>query len=202
MAEESLSELSVPQPRKGGFRFPSAVTMLAIVTLLVWVAALFVPAGSYNRDADGSPIPGTYRQIESPLSRGERVEQLVLAPVAAMPDRADRVDDELHRQAMAAGDTRLAGRATAERPALLEQAGSGGTVDGAVHAAAAEQRVVRRVHDGVDGQGRDVGFDGLERCGHGEGHSVRVGWGTVPQPRARPQPRGRRPTGGRAVAAG
>jgi uncharacterized ion transporter superfamily protein YfcC len=81
MAEESLSELSVPQPRKGGFRFPSAVTMLAIVTLLVWVAALFVPAGSYSRDADGSPIPGTYRQIESPLSLGERVEQLVLAPV-------------------------------------------------------------------------------------------------------------------------
>jgi hypothetical protein len=55
--------------------------MLAIVTLLVWVAALFVPPGSYTRDADGSPIPGTYRQIESPLSLDDRVEQLVLAPV-------------------------------------------------------------------------------------------------------------------------
>jgi uncharacterized ion transporter superfamily protein YfcC len=81
MAEESLSELSVPQPRKGGFRFPSAVTTLAIVTVLVWLAALVIPAGSYSRDADGSPIPGTYRQIESPLGLGERVEQLVLAPV-------------------------------------------------------------------------------------------------------------------------
>ncbi|MFY9975519.1 MAG: YfcC family protein, partial [Chromatiaceae bacterium] len=81
MAEESLSELSVPQSRKGGFRFPSAVTMLGIVMVLVWVAALFIPAGHYALDADGSPIPGTFEPIESPLTFGERVEQLILAPV-------------------------------------------------------------------------------------------------------------------------
>lgn len=81
MAEENLSELSAPGPRKGGFRFPSAVTTLAIVTLLVWVAALFIPPGRYASDADGSPIPGTYERIESPLGLGERVEQLILAPV-------------------------------------------------------------------------------------------------------------------------
>lgn len=81
MSEERLSELSVPEARTGGFQFPSAVTTLAIVTILVWVAALFIPAGRYVQDADGSPIPGTYERIESPLSFGERVEQLVLAPV-------------------------------------------------------------------------------------------------------------------------
>jgi uncharacterized ion transporter superfamily protein YfcC len=32
-------------------------------------------------DADGSPIPGTYERIDSPLTFGERVEQLILAPV-------------------------------------------------------------------------------------------------------------------------
>ncbi|WP_300970399.1 hypothetical protein [Thiocapsa sp.] len=66
MSDESLSELSVPQARRGGFRFPSAVTTLVIVTVLVWVAALFIPPGQYATDADGSPIPGTYERIDSP----------------------------------------------------------------------------------------------------------------------------------------
>jgi uncharacterized ion transporter superfamily protein YfcC len=65
----------------GRSRFPSAVTTLAIVTVLVWIAALFIPPGHYATDADGSPIPGTYQRIESPLSGAERIEQLVLAPV-------------------------------------------------------------------------------------------------------------------------
>lgn len=69
------------QPRSRRFEFPSAVTTLAIITVLVWVAALFIPAGQYTSDEDGSPIPGTYQRIESPLTFGERVEQLLLAPV-------------------------------------------------------------------------------------------------------------------------
>jgi uncharacterized ion transporter superfamily protein YfcC len=69
------------QSQKRGFAFPSAVTTLAIVTVLVWVAALFIPSGRFAVDADGSPIPGTYQRIDSPLDSGERLEQLVLAPV-------------------------------------------------------------------------------------------------------------------------
>ena len=64
-----------------GFKFPGAVTTLAIVTVLVWVAALFIPAGRYQTDADGSPIPGTFEQVPSPLSFEQRIEQLILAPV-------------------------------------------------------------------------------------------------------------------------
>ncbi|RXL63302.1 YfcC family protein, partial [Citrobacter sp. AAK_AS5] len=66
---------------KLGFRFPGAVTTLAIVVVLVWVAALFIPSGRYLTDADGSPIPGTYQQTESPLGVSETIEQLVLAPI-------------------------------------------------------------------------------------------------------------------------
>lgn len=73
-------EAEVETP-SGGFQFPGAVATLAIVTLLVWVAVLFIPAGVYQHDADGSPIPGTYQQIPSPLSFGEKVNQLVLAPI-------------------------------------------------------------------------------------------------------------------------
>ena len=69
------------EARKGGFKFPGAVTTLAIVTLLVWVAVLFIPAGAYQHADDGSTIPGTYQQIASPLTFGEKVKQLILAPV-------------------------------------------------------------------------------------------------------------------------
>ena len=79
MSEQTGRAPSQPRPRR--FQFPSAVTTLAIVTLLVWVAALFIPAGRYAIDVDGSPIPGTYERIASPLSGSERFEQLVLAPV-------------------------------------------------------------------------------------------------------------------------
>ncbi|WP_041447383.1 YfcC family protein [Thiocystis violascens] len=81
MSQKPKSADALSQPRKRTFVFPSAVTTLAIVSVLVWVAALFIPAGQYATDADGSPIPGTYQRIESPLTLGERVEQLVLAPV-------------------------------------------------------------------------------------------------------------------------
>ncbi len=68
-------------PPKRSFRFPGAVTTLAIVTVLVWVATLFIPAGSYQTEADGSPIPGTFVQVGSPLSFEEKLQQLVLAPI-------------------------------------------------------------------------------------------------------------------------
>jgi uncharacterized ion transporter superfamily protein YfcC len=69
------------KPPRSGSRFPGAVATLAIVTVLVWVAALFIPSGRYLTDIDGSPIPGTFEQVPSPLTFEQRVEQLVLAPV-------------------------------------------------------------------------------------------------------------------------
>jgi uncharacterized ion transporter superfamily protein YfcC len=81
MTTQSVSTTGQSRTHQGGFGFPSAVTMLAIVTALVWLAAMFIPAGQYAADADGSPIPGTYQRIESPLTFGEKVDQLVLAPV-------------------------------------------------------------------------------------------------------------------------
>ena len=81
MSTEGVDVLSQVQPAKPRRAFPSPVTTLAIVTVLVWVAALFIPPGRYATDDDGSPIPGTYEQIASPLSFPERVQQLDLAPV-------------------------------------------------------------------------------------------------------------------------
>lgn len=61
--------------------FPSSVTILALVTVLVWLAALLLPSGVYQLDEHGAPIPGTYHQVPSPLGLGQMVEQLILAPV-------------------------------------------------------------------------------------------------------------------------
>ena len=69
------------KPPRSQSRFPGAVATLAIVTVLVWVAALFIPAGRYLTDVDGSPIPGTYERVASPLDAGQMLQQLVLAPI-------------------------------------------------------------------------------------------------------------------------
>jgi uncharacterized ion transporter superfamily protein YfcC len=79
-ADETEPSDAPTKPRRT-FAFPSAVTTLAIVTVLVWVAALLIPAGRYELDASGSPIPGTFVEVPSPLSFGDRIQQLFLAPV-------------------------------------------------------------------------------------------------------------------------
>ena len=68
----------------GGSRkrpFPSALTVLAIVTVLVWIAAFFIPSGEYERNAAGNPVQGTYHRTPSPLSFGGRVSNLAMSPV-------------------------------------------------------------------------------------------------------------------------
>jgi len=72
-------ETAATETRKGGF--PSPLTILVFVLLAVWIAAFFVPAGQYQNDAAGNPIPGTFTTIESPLDFGDRVAELVLAPI-------------------------------------------------------------------------------------------------------------------------
>lgn len=68
-------------PEKKGFTFPGAVTILVIVLVLMWVVTIFLPSGQYQLDEDGAPIAGTYEQIDSPLSFGEQVVQLIRAPI-------------------------------------------------------------------------------------------------------------------------
>lgn len=72
------ADTSAPTPTR---HFPSAYTVLAAVTVLVWVLAFVIPAGEYRRDADGRPIAGSYTPVASPESFGQRVSDLFLAPV-------------------------------------------------------------------------------------------------------------------------
>ena len=92
-----------------------------------------------------------------------RREQVGLAVAAPAPDRADRVDDEPRRQVAAGRRLRIAGHASAERPALGEDRRAAGTVDRTVDATAAEQRAVRGVDDRIDVLRRDVAADDLDQ---------------------------------------
>ena len=62
------------------------------------------------------------------------------------------MDHMPRRQPIAAGDLGVAGLAAMERAAFGEQLGPGGAMDRAVDAAAAEQRRIRGVDDGVNAQ--------------------------------------------------
>ena len=74
-------EPQTPEPEQKGFQFPSTMTVLILVTLLVWVAAFLIPSGMYEHDENGVPAPGSYREIDSPQDFGERVGDFFLAPV-------------------------------------------------------------------------------------------------------------------------
>lgn len=47
-------------------RFPTALTVLAIVLGVVWVGSFFIPAGTYDLDPEtGGPVPGSYAELPS-----------------------------------------------------------------------------------------------------------------------------------------
>ena len=50
---------------KRKFTFPTAFTILFILLILIALATWLIPAGAYDLDADGTPIPGTYHQVPS-----------------------------------------------------------------------------------------------------------------------------------------
>ena len=58
-----------PEPPKPRFALPSAYTILFALIVITALATWIIPAGQYALDADGSPIPGTYQEVESTPSR-------------------------------------------------------------------------------------------------------------------------------------
>src|SRR5256886_15923004 len=60
-SEESSQRQPPTEPPAKTFKFPTALTVLAIVLLVVWIASFFVPAGKYATNAaTGGPQPGTF----------------------------------------------------------------------------------------------------------------------------------------------
>src|SRR5690554_184931 len=80
---ERVADPVDPEPvaarRKQGF--PSALTILIWVIVGVWLVALVIPSGQYRLDESGHPIPGSFQEIDSPLTFGESVRELLLSPI-------------------------------------------------------------------------------------------------------------------------
>ena len=67
MSEEPFVET---QPeRKSRFTLPSAYTILFALIVLAAIATWIVPAGTYNVNAEGNPLPGTYHEVDQKPSR-------------------------------------------------------------------------------------------------------------------------------------
>jgi len=79
-------------------------------------------------------------------------EQIVFAEAAAVPHRPNRVDHVGGLEPITPGDLGIAGLAAVERTTFGDEIGACGTVNGPIDAAAAEQRRIRGVDDGVNAQ--------------------------------------------------
>ena len=66
MADTTMT--APPEPRRG-FKLPSAYTILFGLIVLAAIATWLVPAGAYDLDKDGAPIPGTYHGVDSHPAR-------------------------------------------------------------------------------------------------------------------------------------
>jgi uncharacterized ion transporter superfamily protein YfcC len=65
--------------RKPRFTMPSAYTILFALIVITAIATWIIPAGEYDLDADGSPIPGTYHEIDAKPQR--IITDSLMAPI-------------------------------------------------------------------------------------------------------------------------
>ena len=65
MTDEPTGGAAPTTREEGRFTLPSAYTILFFLIVLAAIATWFVPAGTYELNEDGEPIPGTYHEVES-----------------------------------------------------------------------------------------------------------------------------------------
>ena len=58
-----------PEGRRHGFTLPSAYTILFALIVLMALATWVIPAGAYDLDKSGAPLPGTYHEVEGDPQR-------------------------------------------------------------------------------------------------------------------------------------
>src|SRR6186997_1148110 len=63
--DTETTEAAPPAEEKSKFSLPSAYTILFALIVIMAAATWIIPAGQYALDADGSPIPGTYEEVDS-----------------------------------------------------------------------------------------------------------------------------------------
>jgi uncharacterized ion transporter superfamily protein YfcC len=69
--EDPMTDQTAPAPaeHRPRFRLPSAYTILFALIVIMAIATWIIPAGAYDLDPDGAPIPGTYHEVEGKPQR-------------------------------------------------------------------------------------------------------------------------------------
>src|SRR6188768_1432965 len=62
---EPVADAAGEPERRSRFTLPSAYTILFALIVLAAIATWIIPAGTYNLDPEGAPIPGTYHEVKS-----------------------------------------------------------------------------------------------------------------------------------------
>ena len=88
---EAAPEPEPPPEKKGGFKFPTALTVLFLILGLVWVAAFFIPSGVYERTPEGDPIPGSYTEIAK-CEQGVETESTPVRSIDRTPSGEPCID--------------------------------------------------------------------------------------------------------------
>src|SRR5678815_772968 len=68
MSEDAVAAAGEPE-KKSRFTLPSAYTILFALIVLAAIATWIIPAGIYNLNAAGEPVPGTYHEVASHPAR-------------------------------------------------------------------------------------------------------------------------------------
>jgi uncharacterized ion transporter superfamily protein YfcC len=82
MTAQPASAASPAPPEESGrrgFALPSAYTILFALIVLTAIATWFIPAGAYELDENGQPIPGSYAEVEANPQR--IVVDSLMAPI-------------------------------------------------------------------------------------------------------------------------
>ena len=66
---------------KRKFSFPTAFTILVLLTVVVAVLTFVIPSGQYDYDENGQPIPGSYHAVEP---NPQRLRDAIMAPINGM----------------------------------------------------------------------------------------------------------------------
>jgi uncharacterized ion transporter superfamily protein YfcC len=66
---------------KKKFKFPTAFTILILITVVVAILTFVIPAGQYDYDENGSPIPNTYHAV---APNPQRLRDAIAAPINGM----------------------------------------------------------------------------------------------------------------------
>ncbi len=80
MSIETRTTEAEQTPSRRKFTFPSAFTVLFVVTIAVWLLAFIIPTGTYDQK-DGAPVPGSYHHVDAGLSFMDRLMELFISPI-------------------------------------------------------------------------------------------------------------------------